>query len=71
MSQTVLDHHHPAIEESLLGPDHVGLQTACHGALEALRDDDYARAKASIDLIRKYEVRLGLELEDLRTSDPA
>ncbi len=71
MAITVIEHHTPPIAEALLGPDHIGLQDACRGALVALGDNDYAAAKASIELIRKYEVRLGLELEDIRTSDPA
>ncbi len=71
MAKAVLEHHDPPIAEDLLGPDHIGLQTGCRGALEALSDDDYVRAKASIEQIRRFEVRLGLELEDIRSDDPA
>ncbi len=71
MAKTVLEYHEPPIDEALLGADHIGLQNACRGALAALGDNDYVRAKASIELIRKFEVRLGLELEDIRSEDPA
>lgn len=70
MAMAVLEHHDPPIDERLLGPDHIGLQAACRGALAALGDNDYVRAKASIEQIRRFEVRLGLELEDIRTDDP-
>ncbi|MEZ5229353.1 MAG: hypothetical protein R2710_22650 [Acidimicrobiales bacterium] len=71
MATAVLEHHDPPIADDLLGADHVGLQAACRGALAALADNDYVRAKASIEDIRRFEVRLGLELEDIRTDDPA
>ncbi len=69
MSKAVLEHHDPPIDESLLNDDQAGLQTACRDALRALIDDDYVNAKTAIEQIRRHEVRLGLELEDLRTED--
>ncbi len=69
MSKAVLEHHDPPIDEALLNEDQTGLQTACRDALRSLIDDDYVNAKTAIERIRRHEVRLGLELEDLRTED--
>lgn len=71
MARQVLEYHDPPIDTALLNGDHIGLQEACRATLDALIADDYGAAKSSIQAIRRYEVRLGLELEDIRSDDPA
>ncbi len=71
MARKVLEHHDPPVAVELLTPDHAGLQDACRQTLDALVADDYNKANSSIESIRRYEARLGLELEDVRSGDPA